>query len=108
VEPAQRPADRSGQAQLGEERRAPAAVTGNRRAVAEDEPPALAPRLPGDGGEQTVGLRIVEREQGELFVTIEPGDEPRRPAAEPSAARVEHDGAPEVVARVVPASTGLP
>ena len=79
----------TGQPELREELDAPAAVAGNRRPVAEDEPPALAAGVLRDRREQTVGLLSRERKQGELLVTVEPGDDTRRPTAEASVARVE-------------------
>ena len=63
-ERSQQPSERPGQPELGEDRDASSAVARNRRAVPEDEPPALAPLLLGHGGEQTVGLLVGEREQG--------------------------------------------
>jgi hypothetical protein len=75
--------------QLGEECDASSADARNRRAVAEDEPPALAALIRGNLGEHVFGRLVLEREQRELLAAVEPGDEPRRPAAEPSPARVE-------------------
>jgi hypothetical protein len=84
---------RAGEAELGEKRDAPSAVARDGRAIAKDEPPAFGPFRLGHGGEQRVGLLICEREQGHLPLPVELGDDPRRPAAEPSAAGVEKDWA---------------
>jgi hypothetical protein len=84
-------AERPGQPDLGEERHAPSAVAGNRCAVAEDEPPTLAALFLGHGREETTGLLIGEREQSQLFASVEPGDDPRRPAAKPSATGIEQN-----------------
>ena len=60
----QHAAERTGQADLGEERHAPSAVAGNQCAVAKDEPPTLAALFLRHGREQTAGLLVGEREQG--------------------------------------------
>jgi hypothetical protein len=91
--PAKQVSEGPRQLQLGEEHDPSALVTGNRRSVAEDEPPALAASFLGDGGEQLFGLVVSERKQGQLLAAVERGDDPRRPAAELSAARVEQGGA---------------
>lgn len=86
---AQHAAERAGEPHLGEERGAAPVVARHRRPVAEDEPPALAAGLLGDGGEQAARLVVLERKQRQLLAAVERGDDPRRPAAEPSAAGVE-------------------
>lgn len=86
-------AERVGQADLREERHAPAVVAGKGSAVAEDEPPTLATGILGHGRQQTAGLLVLERKQGQLMPAVERGDDPRRPAAELSAAGVEQNGA---------------
>jgi hypothetical protein len=91
AERSQHAAQQPCQAEFGEERDAPSAVAGNRRAVAEDEPPTLSACLVGHRSEQPVGLLIREREQGQLLVAVEFDDDPRRPAAEPSATGVQKD-----------------
>jgi hypothetical protein len=85
--------ERAGQTQLEEERHASAAVTRSQRPVAPNEPPALGACLSGNGSEQTVGLGIREGEQREVLIPVEPRDDPRRPAAELSAAGVEENRA---------------
>jgi hypothetical protein len=87
----QRASQRPGQADLPEERDASSCVTGNRRPVAKDEPPAFVPRVFGHGPEQTIGLLVGERQQRQLFASIEPGDDPRRPPTELSGAGVEQN-----------------
>jgi hypothetical protein len=93
---AQRAAQRPRQPQLREHRHTAATVARDRRAVAADEPEALAAPLLGDGSEQELRLLVCERKQRKLFLPIEPDDDPRRPATELSAAVVEHDGALEL------------
>jgi hypothetical protein len=80
-----------GQPDLCEERDAAARVAGNRRPVATHEPPAFVPRVFGHGYEQAAGLVVCERQQSQLFVSVEPGDDTRRPPAEPSGAGIEQD-----------------
>jgi hypothetical protein len=73
---------RAGQPDLGEERNASAGVAGDRRSVAQDEPPAFAPRFLGHSFEQVPGLVIGEGQQPQLLVSVEPRDDMRRPPAE--------------------------
>ena len=77
---------------LGEERHTSSRVAGHRNAVAEHKPPTLTARFLGHGGKEAVGFGIVERKEGQLLASVERGDDTRRPALEPSAARVEQDG----------------
>jgi hypothetical protein len=91
--------ERTGQADLGEEPDSSALVAGNEGAVAEDEPPTLAARFLRNVAEQTAGFLVREREQCQLLATIERGDDPRRPAAEVSAAGIEHDRARKAAGR---------
>jgi hypothetical protein len=79
----------AGKPKLGKQRHAPSAVAGDRRPITEHEPPTFVPRLLGHGGEQDAGLLTGERKQRQLAASIEPGDDPRRPAADLSAAGVE-------------------
>jgi hypothetical protein len=51
----------TGEPDLREERHTSSRVAGHRSAIAEHEPPALAPRVLGHGGKQAVGFGIVER-----------------------------------------------
>lgn len=89
-ERAKQKAERACQAKLGEQHDAAATVAGDRSAVAQDEPPALAPLLLGYPGKQLRGRVVGQREQCKLLSAVDRGDDPRRPAAEPSAAVVEH------------------
>jgi hypothetical protein len=75
-----------GQPDLGEERDGAAGVAGNRRPVAEHEPPAFVPRFFGHSCEQAARLFVGERQQSQLLVSVEPGDDTRRPPAELSGA----------------------
>jgi hypothetical protein len=72
--------------ELREHRHTPSRVAGHRSAVAEHKPPTLTPRFLGHGGKEAVGFRIVERKESQLLLSVERGDDTRRPAAEPSAA----------------------
>jgi hypothetical protein len=65
------------------------------RPIAEHEPPTFPACLLRDGCQQATGLLIREWKQGQFFASINPGDDPRRPAAEPSAAGIEKDRAPK-------------
>ena len=84
-------AELSGQPDLGKERGAPSAVAGDGCAIAEDEPPAFVALLLGNFGEQTVCLPISERQQGQFVVSVDGGDDPRRPTAQPSATGIEEN-----------------
>jgi hypothetical protein len=95
IECSEHASHRPGKPDFGEERDATSGVAGNRRSVAEDEPPAVVPRLLGHGSEQAAGLSIGERQQSKLFTSVEPGDDTRRPAAELSGAGIEHNRARE-------------
>jgi hypothetical protein len=90
---AQDPRERAGQTDLGEERHAPSCIPWNRSAVAENDPPTVVPGLFGYRREQAVGFCLLEREERQLFVPVEPGDDPRRPAAELSAPGIEQNRA---------------
>lgn len=92
-------AERASQPDLGDEGHACPAVARNQCAVAEDEPPALVALVLRHGREQTAGLLIGKREQGHLIASVEPGDDPRRPAAEPSATGIEQNRARKAGAR---------
>jgi hypothetical protein len=91
VQRSEHASQRPGQSHLGEERDASSSVAGNRRPLPEDEPPAFIPRFLGHGHKQTAGLIIVERKQSQLFATVEPGDDTRRPPAELSGAGIEQN-----------------
>jgi hypothetical protein len=77
------------QPHLGKERHAAALVARNERPVAKDEPPAVTAFVFRHGGEESPGFVIGEREQTELTVPVDPGDDTRRPPAELSGAGVE-------------------
>jgi hypothetical protein len=85
-EHAQQPAERPRQLHLGKERETPAAVARDWRAVPKHDPPALAAPLLGNRHEQAIRLFVGLRKQREFLAAVEPGDDPRRPAAELSAA----------------------
>ena len=87
--------ERAGQPQLGQERHASSPVAADGRAVAVDEPPALVSFLLGNRAEQYAGLLVVEGKQAELVAAVDGGDDPRRPAAEPSTAGIEEHRARE-------------
>jgi hypothetical protein len=93
VECSEHASDRPREPDLGEQRYAASGVTGNRRPVAKDQPPALVPRLFGHVCEQAARLFICERKERQLFVSVESGDDTRRPSAELSGAGVEQNRA---------------
>jgi hypothetical protein len=102
VQRSEHASQRPGQSHLGEERDASSSVAGNRRPLPEDEPPAFIPRFLGHGHKQTAGLIIVERKQSQLFATVEPGGDTRRPPAELSSSGIEQNRPREAsVPRVV-------
>ncbi len=72
----------------------PGAVAGE-APVREREAPGRVTLLVRKRGEQLRRSRVTEAEERELVLTIECGDDPRRPAAEPSLVVVEEDGARE-------------
>jgi hypothetical protein len=84
--------ERPRQPQLGEHSDPASVVAGEGRAVAQDEPPALVPPLVRDRLEQALRRLVGQREQRELLLSVERDDDPRRPAAELSAAVEEQDG----------------
>jgi hypothetical protein len=86
---AQKQPERSRQAKLGENRDAAAFVAGDRRAVAQHQPPALHAFVLRDGSEQHARLVVGEWKQRELLPAVELGDDTRRAATEPSGAGVE-------------------
>jgi hypothetical protein len=88
---AQHASEGAGEPDLGEERHASSCISRHRCAVAKDEPPTFVSCFLGDRREQTGCLLIGEREQGQLFASIERGDDPRRPAAKPSCAGIEQN-----------------
>jgi hypothetical protein len=51
------------------------------------------PLLLGNACQKVIGRRVLKREEGELTVAVEPGDDPRRPAAEASLVVVEKEWA---------------
>jgi hypothetical protein len=87
--------ERTREPELGEQRHTPAAVAGNRRAVPAHQPPTLAAGFLGNGREQLLRVGIRQREEGQLLVSVKPGDNPRRPATELSAAGIEENRPPQ-------------
>jgi hypothetical protein len=83
--------ERSRRPHFEEERDGASGVARDWRSVPQDEPPAFVPRVFGHGPEQTIGLLVGERQQRQLFASIEPGDDPRRPPTELSGAGVEQN-----------------
>jgi hypothetical protein len=78
---------------LREQLHGPAGSQPHRCPVAVDEPGALVPHGLRHRREQPGDLGVGERQQRELILPVEPGDDPRRPTAEASAVVVEQDGA---------------
>lgn len=62
-------------------------------AVTLDEAPGLVALVLGQLLDEGERLRMLQRQEGELVVTIESGENPRRERAEPSGAAVENDWA---------------
>jgi hypothetical protein len=89
----QNASERSRRPHFEEERDAASGIARNGRPVSEDQPPTLVARVFGHGSKQTIGLLVGERQQRQLFASIEPGDDTRRPPTELSAAGVEKDRA---------------
>jgi hypothetical protein len=88
--------ERSGELDLGKEHEAPTSVARDWGTIAEYEPPAFAAPFLRHRSEQAPGLLIGERKQCQFFASVERGDDPRRPTAEPSAAGIEQDRARQV------------
>jgi hypothetical protein len=80
-------------AQFEKEGDSASGIAGDRRAVPEDQPPTFIARVLGHGPEQAIGLFVGERQQRQLFASVELGDDPRRPATELSGAGVEQNWA---------------
>jgi hypothetical protein len=100
VECSERTSYRPRQPDFGQEHNAASGVTCNRSPVTENEPPAFEPGILGDACEQAPCLLIVQRKQRQFFVSVEPGDAPRRPPAELSGAGIEHHRPKELHAAV--------
>jgi hypothetical protein len=88
-------ADRGSNPDLTQKLNAAALVTRHERAVAKHQPPALNASVLGNTGEKLLRLLISEWEEREPLAPVESGDDPRRPAAEPSASSVEQHRARE-------------
>jgi hypothetical protein len=86
----------SGELDLGKEHEGPTSVARDWGTIAEYEPPAFAAPFLRHRSEQAPGLLIGERKQCQFFASVERGDDPRRPTAEPSAAGIEQDRARQV------------
>lgn len=91
----EQPAERAGERQLREQPHPAALVAGDGGAVLEDQPPALAALLLVDALEEPLGFVVGEPNQGQRPSSVQRGDDPRRPAAEPSATGVEQHRALE-------------
>ena len=85
-----------GQPDLGEQRHAAAGVAGNRRPVAQDEPPAFSSRVLRYACEEAAGLIIGERQERQFLASVERGDDTRRLPAELSGAGIEQDRSREM------------
>jgi hypothetical protein len=85
----QRASEGSRERNLDQERDAAASVTGEKGAVRANQPPAFLPFVVWHRGEQPRRLGIGERKECERVFSIERGDDPRRPTAEPSTATIE-------------------
>jgi hypothetical protein len=94
----QNAAERSGEPDLSEEHDTPTSVPGDWRASAGDEPPTLAALLLWHRGEQGPRRLVGKRKQCEFLASVKRGDDPRRPTAEPSAARIEQNRTREEIA----------
>jgi hypothetical protein len=66
------------------------------RPVREHEAPRRHARVIGYPFEQALRLFVLQRQECEIFFAVELGDDPRSPAAEPSARVVEQNGAVEL------------
>jgi hypothetical protein len=95
AKPEQCAAETAGSLELSEERDASAPVAGNGCAVSKDEPPAVVALLHRNRRQQLRGGVVLEREQREVPAPVDPGDEPRRPTAEPSAPGIEEHRPPK-------------
>ena len=69
---------------LLQESNAPTMPARDRDAIALYEPPGFCTLLFRDGSEQNGNQRISQGQESQIPPVIEPGDEPRRPTAEPS------------------------
>ena len=76
----QRATQRASQAQAGQERDTPSAVTSYWCPIAQNEPPTCAPLLFRHRREQPSRFVVGQREECKLFAPIDLGDDPRRPA----------------------------
>ncbi|MGH9461031.1 MAG: hypothetical protein ACRD1X_07420, partial [Vicinamibacteria bacterium] len=89
-------AERSSKPNLSKQQDAPAPVPSDRRPIAEYEPPTFAALFVRHRGEEAFRLFIVKRKQGQFFAAVERGDDPRRPATEPSTSGIKQDRARQV------------
>jgi hypothetical protein len=76
--------------------------------VGEDETPARELLVLGKRREQVRRPPVPQPEVRQLIVAIEPGDDPRRPAAEASVVVVEEDGTSRRIGHARYAAEGLP
>jgi hypothetical protein len=91
----QRAPERAHRTHFEEQSDAASGIARDGRAVPEDEPPALVARVIGHRREQTSGFLVGQRQQRQLFTSVELGDDPRRPPTELSGAGVEQNWAPQ-------------
>jgi putative membrane protein len=76
-------------------------AAGHHPPIGFDEVPAGEPLLLGERLEERFGAGVAHGKQRESPAPVEPGDDPRRPAAEPSVAVVEENGATKLGSRHV-------
>ncbi len=88
-ERAQAAAKGSCELDLGEHQDTRPSISSNWRAITQHEPPTFLASVVRHRDQQKAGLHIGERQECEGLAPIERGDDPRRPAAKPSATSVE-------------------
>ena len=75
----------------GQEHHAPALVSRDEGPIAKHQPPAFASSGFRHLGQQFTGPLVGEWQQGHFSVSVDGGDDPRRPTTEPSAAGIEQN-----------------
>ena len=81
----------------GKERHAAAMIARDGCPVAKYQPPTVSAFGLGHRSEQPHCLLVCEREQREFFASVYRGDDPRRPTAEPSTARIQENRALKLI-----------
>jgi hypothetical protein len=85
------PAEGSRQPDLRKQSHATSAVAADGCAIAQNKPPAFVALFLWDCREHVLDLGVRQREKGQLLASIDGGDDPRRPTAEPSAVGIEQN-----------------